>query len=129
MQHVKACHPFVQRFRGTRLADAFFKSVASVLLISAPLSASAQSYWTVEMTITHAFVEDSDAVVIYTSGGGNNGCVANSWVFSAANEDRRGRAWATVLTALALGKKIKFWFSGSCGAFGFHQAYAIQIVA
>jgi hypothetical protein len=95
--------------------------------LMAPTSANAQ--WTVEMTITSAFVEDSDAIVIYTAGGGNNGCAANSWVFHAANEDRRGRAWATALTALSLGKKIKFWFSGGCGAFGFHQASAIQIIS
>lgn len=109
----------------------FLRATTAALLISAPLPAGAQSsaQWSVEMTITHAFVEDSDAVVVYTAGGGNAGCVANSWVFSAANEDRRGRIWATALTALSLGKKVKLWFSGSCGAFGFHQATAIQIIA
>lgn len=90
---------------------------------------AAQAQWTVEMTITQAFVEDSDALVVYTAGGGNNGCIGNSWVIAAANEDRRARLWATVLTALSLGKKIKFWFSGGCGAFGFHQASAVQIIS
>jgi len=90
---------------------------------------AAQAQWTVEMTITQAFVEDSDALVVYTAGGGNNSCIGNSWVIYAANEDRRARLWATVLTALSLGKKIKFWFGGSCGAFGFHQASAVQIIS
>lgn len=92
-----------------------------------PQTANAQ--WTGEMTITSAFAEDSDALVVYTAGGGNNGCIANSWVIAAANEDRRARLWATVLTALSLGKKVKFWFSGGCGAFGFHQASAVQIIS
>ena len=93
------------------------------------LPQAAQAQWTAEMTITSAFVEDSDAVVIYTGSGGNNGCVANAWVFQAANEDRRGRMWATVLTALSLGKKVKLWFVGGCGSFGFHQVSAIEIVS
>jgi hypothetical protein len=99
-------------------------ALAALLL----LPQTAQAQWTGEMTITSAFVEDSDAIVIYTAGGSTYQCTNNSWVFAAANEDRRGRAWATVLTALSLGKKIKFWFSGGCGAFGFHQASAIQII-
>jgi hypothetical protein len=106
---------------------AIFGAIGVAAALMVPTSANAQ--WTVEMTITSAFVEDSDAIVIYTAGGGNNGCVANSWVFAATNEDRRGRAWATALTALSLGKKIKFWFSGGCGSFGFHQATAIQIIS
>lgn len=92
-------------------------------------SQAAQAQWTAEMTITSAFVEDSDAIVIYTSSGGNSGCVANAWVFQMANEDRRGRAWATVLTALSLGKKVRLWFVGGCGSFGHHQVSAVQIIS
>src|SRR5688500_14251459 len=88
----------------------------------------AQAQWTAEMTITSAFVEDSDAVVVYTSSGGNSGCVANAWVFQMANEDRRARAWATVLTAMSLGKKVRLWFVGGCGSFGFHQVSAVEIM-
>ena len=90
---------------------------------------AAQAQWTVEMTVTSAFVQDSDVLVVHTAGGSNNGCASNSWVIVAANEDRRARLWATVLTALSLGKKISLWFNGGCGAFGYHQASAVHIIS
>jgi hypothetical protein len=98
---------------------------AAAFWVVMPQAANAQ--WTGEMTITSAFVQDSDVLVVYTAGGGNDGCAANAWVIVAANEDRRARLWATVLTALSLGKKVSLWFNGGCGTFGYHQASAVQI--
>lgn len=124
-----------QSNQGVALKKAMLGGIAvAAMWMVIPQTANAQwtgevTITTGEVTITSAFVEDSDALVVYTAGGSNNGCIANAWVIYAANEDRRARLWATVLTALSLGKKVKFWFGGGCGAFGFHQASAVQIVS
>ena len=86
--------------------------------------------WTPALTVTEAFTENSDLIVIYTSDGGGytSGCAANSWIFVADNDARRGRAYATVLAAIATGKKLQFWYADSCAVWGFHQATSVKLV-
>lgn len=50
--------------------------------------------WTGELTITSAFVENSDLIIIATSGAhpATPGCVVNQWISSAATDERRARA-------------------------------------
>jgi hypothetical protein len=86
--------------------------------------------WTPELTITSAFTEDSDNVVVYTNDGGiyTPGCSANNRIFSAtASDARRSRVWATVLTAIATGQKLSFWYTSACATWGFHNFSAIKI--
>lgn len=86
--------------------------------------------WTEPLTITQAFVEDSDLVVIYTSGGiqSTSGCAANAWIFVAATDERRARAWATILSAQMGGRKIKFWVTDTCAAWDYHKATAVMLL-
>lgn len=88
------------------------------------------SGWTGDLTVTSAFTEDSDNIVIATSGGGvyTSGCTANAWVFAASSDPRRAREYATVLAAIAAGKSIRFWFTDTCGIWGYHQAFSVMIV-
>ncbi|MBT9494364.1 MAG: hypothetical protein IV107_18915 [Paucibacter sp.] len=104
-------------------------------LILAPLFAlsaglATASGWTEPLTIVSAFVEDSDYVIVYTSGGRQYvlNCGLNQWNFVANGEPRKNRAWATILTAIATGKKISFWYGDTCGVWGYHQATAVQLV-
>ena len=86
--------------------------------------------WTPELTVSSAFTENSDLVVIYTSGGGayTPNCSANAWIFVGDTDARRGRAYATIMTAIATGKKVKFWYGDVCAAWGYHQATSVMLV-
>jgi hypothetical protein len=86
--------------------------------------------WTSELTVPSAFTENSDLVVVYTVDAGvyTPGCVADAWIFRADTDARRGRGYATVLTALATGKKIRFWFNDICSTWNFHDATAVMLV-
>jgi hypothetical protein len=107
-----------------RLAAAAF-----VTQMLASASANAAS-WTEPLTITQAFVEDSDHIVIYTSGGTQStpGCAVNAWIFVATTDERRARAWATILSAQMGGKKIKFWVNDTCAAWDYHKATAVMLL-
>lgn len=86
--------------------------------------------WSADLTITSAFTEDSDALVISTTGGAQYtpGCAVNQWTFVAASDERRARAWATILTAIGTGKKIRFWSGNTCSNLSYHSASAVMIV-
>lgn len=87
--------------------------------------------WTAELTVTSVFTEAStDLIVAYTSGGQvyAAGCAANSWIFPASTTARASRGYATLLSAVATGKKIKFWFSDTCGTWGFHEGTSVMLV-
>jgi len=87
--------------------------------------------WSAELTVTSVFTEaGTDLVVVYTSGGQvyAAGCAANSWIFPASTTARASRGYATLLAAVATGKKIKFWFSDTCGTWGFHEGTSVMLV-
>ncbi len=87
--------------------------------------------WTPDLTVTKIFTEGkTDAVIIYTSGGSvyTTGCSLNNWSFSADSDARRGRAYSTAMAALASGKKIRLWYSDTCGLWSYHQATSIMLV-
>jgi len=113
------------RYQG--MLFALVVAAAGSIVLSQPAMASG---WTPELTITSAFTEDSDILVIYTSGGSvyTPGCTANDWIFRASNEDRRGRAWATILSGLTTGMKIKFYYGDTCDSWNFHKATAVTLV-
>lgn len=102
--------------------------VATILCLSCQTVMAAG--WTGDLTVTAAFTEDSDFIVINTSGGGiyTSGCTANAWVFTGSTDARRAREYATVLAAIAAGKSIRFWYTDTCGIWGYHQAYSVMIV-
>ena len=100
----------------------------AVLALSIP--SVAQANWTDPLTVNGGFVENSDMIVIHTletTAYGGPGCVSTRYIFYAANDDRRARAWATVLTALTAGRKVRLWYSGSCTAWGYVDVTAILI--
>lgn len=86
--------------------------------------------WTGDLNVTSAFTEDSDFIVVNTSGGSTytSGCTANVWVFIGSTDARRAREYATVLAAIAAGKSIRFWYTDTCGIWGYHQAHSVMIV-
>ena len=86
--------------------------------------------WTPPLTVSSTFTEASDIIVVYTSDGSvyTAGCAANSWIFAADTDPRRARMYATILTAIATGKKIQFWYSDSCGTWSYHQATSVMLV-
>lgn len=87
--------------------------------------------WTPPLTVSSGFVEDSDYIVVYTANGTQyaSGCATNAWMISGATDERKARAWATILTALASGKKVRFWYTDTCGAWTYHNATAVMIDA
>ncbi len=127
-----ATHQLICRAFGSRERNwpPFGKLLAAVAL----LSASSPGYtagWTGDLVITSAFTEaNTDIIAIYTSDGlvYAPGCTANAWVFPASTAARASRGYATLLTAIATGKKVNFWFADSCGVWGFHQVTSVRIV-
>jgi len=102
--------------------------ITSTLLFAA--GATHAAGWSEPLTVDRAFTENSDAIVIYTSGGNgaySAGCVTHHWVFTANSETRRGRAWASILLALSTGQKVQFWFTDSCAVYSFHDSAAIML--
>jgi hypothetical protein len=89
------------------------------------------SGWTGELNITSAFTEGkTDWLIVYTSNGGAyaSGCSVNNWVFSFDTSARGARAYATILAAMASGKKVKFWYSDTCGVWSYHEATSVMLV-
>lgn len=117
--------------RGKILMKLHLRIAATLFLINMAFSGAPAiaAGWTEPLTITAAFVEDSDLLVVYTSGGSQvtPGCTPNAWIVTAANDDRRARLWATILTALATGRKVILWRPDSCAAWNFHQATAVMV--
>jgi hypothetical protein len=105
------------------------RAVLALTLFLASSIASAAG-WSDALKVEQAFVENSDLVVIYTSGGSayTSGCTANAWVFRADSDARRGRGWATVLTALTTGQRIRLWFNDTCAIWSFHDATSIMLL-
>ena len=114
--------------RLTNLQIRLICAFIALLTISLPGSAMADG-WTGELTVVSAFVEDSDNIVVTTTDGSEyaSGCYVNQWTIVMSNEDRRGRAWATILTALTAGRKVAFWYRSTCGNFNYHVASAVSL--
>jgi hypothetical protein len=103
---------------------------ASLLVAFGTVPANAAG-WTPPLTVSSGFVEDTDLIVVYTADGTQYapGCTANTWIIAGANDDRRARVWATILTALAAGKKVRFWYTDTCAVWTYHSATAVMIHA
>jgi hypothetical protein len=82
------------------------------------------------MTISSAFTEDSDMIVIYTADATpyTPGCSGGNWIFNTTTDARRARAWATVLTAIAAGHKVSFWYGDSCTTWGYLSVMSVKII-
>jgi hypothetical protein len=105
------------------------KYFCSIILCMA--SQVANAAWTGDLVIDKAFVENSDLIVLYTSGGSvyKEGCIANNWILRADNEDRRNRMYSTALAAFMSGKKVNLWYDeATCDAWSYHKATSIQIL-
>lgn len=102
--------------------------VATILMLCCQAVMAAG--WSGDLTVTATFTEDSDLIVIATSGGGvyTSGCAANAWIFTTTTDARRARAYATILAALAAGKTIKLWYTDACTTWGYHEAKSVQIL-
>lgn len=108
----------------------FKRSLFGLLFIVISSSSYAEG-WSGELIVDQVITEGkTDLIVIYTSGGDvyTSGCLANKWSFTADNEDRRGRAYSTAMTALASGKKIKLWYTDTCGSWSYHEATSIMLL-
>jgi hypothetical protein len=105
------------------------KTLVAMCLAFISTAASAAG-WSGPLTVEYAFVENSDLVVIGTSGGVvyTQGCTANFWMFRADSDARRARGWATVLSALASGQRIRLWFNDTCGTWSYHDATSIMVL-
>lgn len=107
------------------------KQVAALALWMGATGLVHASGWTAELTVTSVFTEaTTDLIIIYTASGGAYapGCAANAWVFPANTTARASRGYATLMSAVATGKRIKLWFSDTCGVWGYHEATTIMIV-
>jgi hypothetical protein len=102
-------------------------SISALLLMMAGTLHAAG--WSAPLTVDRAFTENSDLIVIYTLDGAvyTAGCHANSWIFVASSEARRGRAWATILAAQATGQKVQLWFADQCTTWSYHEASAVML--
>ena len=86
--------------------------------------------WSEKQYVKRTFTEDSDLIIVYTDGAKEyaSGCHKSSWSIKLANDQRRGRAYSTVMTALVSGKPVAFWVNTDrCGVWNYHEATAIQI--
>lgn len=102
----------------------------AVLAVAAVTEANAGG-WTGDLTVISAFTEGhTDLVIAYTTGGATYtaGCAANSWALVADSDARRGRAYATLLTALATGQKVRFWYADSCPIWGYHGMTTVMLM-
>lgn len=107
------------------------KKTAFLLSLFILSSACQADGWTGELSVASAFTEaKTDLLVVYTSGGSGYtpGCSVNAWIFTADTAARGNRGYATVLAALATGKKIKFWYRDSCAIWSFHEATSVMLV-
>lgn len=89
------------------------------------------SAWTGELTVSKAFTEASDLIVFYTAGTHPQtpSCSVGSWIYKIGPDARRNRVYATLLTAIATGKKIQLWQRGDgCAEWGYHEATAVMII-
>lgn len=99
----------------------------ALLLMAGNLQAAG---WTSPLTVDRVFTENSDFIVVYTVEGGTytSGCHPNAWIFSANSDARRGRAWATLLTAQTTGQKIQLWFTDQCAVWSYHETASIMLL-
>jgi hypothetical protein len=106
------------------------KKILLATILALASTAATAAGWSDPLTVEYGFVENTDLVVIYTTGGGTyaSGCTPNAWIFRADSDARRGRAWATVLTALTTGQKIRLWYNDTCGTWSYHDATSIMLL-
>jgi len=107
------------------------KKLIALLALLLGTSMADAAGWTPPLTVSRAFTEESDLVVVYTSDGGqySPGCSVNTWILTMSTDARRGRAWAAILTALASGQNVMFWYNDSCSAWNYHGAMSVMLAA
>lgn len=102
--------------------------LVSALTFSAACNAGG---WSGELTVTNTFTEAiTDTIAVYTTGGivYSPGCAANAWIIPADTTARANRAYATIMTALATGKKIRFWYQDACSLWTYHGGSSVMLV-
>jgi hypothetical protein len=103
------------------------------LLVMAALSAASAAHaagWTAPMTVSKVFTENTDNIVVYTVEGAlyTPGCVGASYIFHAPTDAQRGRAYATLLTAVTTGQKVQLWYLDACTTWSFHDVSAVMLL-
>src|SRR4051812_5250760 len=104
-------------------------AAVAALLIEAGVCHAAG--WSGDLTVVSTITQGSDDLVIIqtTDGAGyTTGCIANYWIFTADTDARRSRAYATILTAIATGQKIRLWYTDTCTAWSYHQATNVMLL-
>jgi hypothetical protein len=102
--------------------------LAAAVLISSPGYAAG---WSGDLTVTSSFVEGtSDLIAVFTDGGSayTSGCLANNWLITTTTDARRARVYATIMTALATGQKIRLWYTDTCATWSYHEATSVMLV-
>jgi hypothetical protein len=105
------------------------KSLPLVLLLAVTSVCDAAG-WTAPMTVTSAFTETDDLIVISTNDATvyTPGCAAGLFIFSTASTDaQRARASATIMTALATGQKVSLWYGDSCTTWNDHLTTSVKL--
>jgi hypothetical protein len=108
------------------------KRATAVLALMLAMETASASGWTPPTTIVSAYVEDNDLVIVQTDNQTTftAGCTGGAWVFKLPSTDaRRARVWATILTAIASGKQISFWYSDTCAILNYHEFVSVKIIS
>ena len=100
-----------------------------MFILSSSMAVQSASVWSENLTIESIFTEDSNLIVVNTSGGVEytEGCKVNRWVFVSENEHRMNRVYSTLLAALASERPIKIYNRDECGNWNYHSIFAVQI--
>jgi hypothetical protein len=105
----------------------FFLALAALYMSNSCLAAG----WTSEMSIVSINTEAGSDLVYFMVSPATTyaaGCDSSNWIVSSATEARAQRFYSTLMSAMLSGKKVKFWYTDTCGSFGYHTATAVKIV-
>ena len=86
--------------------------------------------WSDALTVKSTMTEGMTDLIIATTEGDTiytTNCVANQWIFKSDAEDRRNRAYSTLMAAVASGKKVKLWYTDSCSSWNYHEATSVSL--
>ena len=97
------------------------------MLTSVPANAAG---WTEPLTITLAFVEDSEHVVIYTSVGiqSTPGYVVDAWISWLPQTSGVHGLGQQLYRLKWEEKKIKFWVNDTCASWNYHKTNAVMLL-
>lgn len=89
--------------------------------------------WSNSMQILDIYTYgSSDTILVKTSNttvyDTASNCRPELWHVVANTEERRQRIYATLLTAQASGKPVRFWWTAGCGTSDAHQTDVIRMM-